>query len=569
MVDHPTRRDIVVGGAALTLAAGSAAADPRPAPAPQPHATPPSPTAMASGTVTEIVAAPGPTLVKGPPVENVLVSNGRDVTRTDAAGRYRLPVEPGQTIFVVKPSGFRVPVDATTKLPLFSYVHDPEGTPASLAFRYEGLNPTGPLPPSIDFQLTRVPEPQAFDVILFTDPQPESTAEIEFVRDDVVAGLIGANAAFGITCGDLMFDDLSMYHRYNRIIGTIGLPWWNIGGNHDLDYEPPDAKRSRDTYKRIFGATYYAHEYADALFIMLDNVEYGGAGTGKPGEHGIYRGFFPPDQLAFVDNLLKETPKERLVVLVMHIPLRTYLGTEPNQNTVNAGDLLKLLGDRPSVSFSGHTHSTEHHYLGEAEGFPGPGTHHHHVLTAVSGSWWSGPPDHRGIASADSYDGTPNGFHVLSIEGSRYTTRYVPAAEPALRQMRISLETQYHQGDVEVASEVPMELLLRSPITADQADATRLIVNIFDGGPRTSVAFTLAGSKPMPMRRVSRPDPFIVQVYKRHAPTIKKWVTPQPSSHLWEAPLPLGLRPGTYALRVLAKDEYGRDLTDAMVLEVV
>ena len=189
-------------------------------------------------------------------MRDVLVSNGRDITRTDVDGRYSLPVEPGQAIFVVKPSGFRVPVEAATKLPLFSYVYDPEGTPAALNFRYGGLNPTGPLPPTIDFQLTRVPEPQFFEVVLFTDPQPESTAEIEFVRDDVVAGVIGTNAAFGITCGDLMFDDLSMYDRYNRIIGTIGLPWWNIGGNHDLDYEPPDAKRSRDTFKRVFGATY-------------------------------------------------------------------------------------------------------------------------------------------------------------------------------------------------------------------------------------------------------------------------------------------------------------------------
>lgn len=37
----------------------------------------------------------------------------------------------------------------------------------------------------------------------------------------------------------------------------------------------------------------------------------------------------------------------------------------------------------------------------------GSAPHHHHVLTAVSGSWWSGPLDRRGIASADSRDGHP------------------------------------------------------------------------------------------------------------------------------------------------------------------
>ena len=195
--------------------------------------------------------------------------------------------------------------------------------------------------------------------------------------------------------------------------------------------------------------------------------------------------------------------------------------------------------------------------------------HHHHVLTAVSGSWWSGPLDHRGIASADSYDGTPNGYHVLSIDGTRYTTRYVSAAEPARTSMRISLETQFHQDDREGLRELSMAALLRSPISTDQADATTVVVNVFDGGPRTTVTYTIDGGAPVPMTKVARPDPFITQVYARHPETLKKWVTPQMSSHIWVAPLPADLKPGSYALKVQAIDEYGRDLADAMVLEVV
>ena len=41
-----------------------------------------------------------------------------------------------------------------------------------------------------------------------------------------------------------------------------------------------------------------------------------------------------------------------------------------------------------------------------------------------------------------------------------------------------------------------------------------------------------------------------------------------PSSHLWSARLPASLKPGTYALTVHARDEYGRDHEDAMVLEI-
>ena len=66
-------------------------------------------------------------------------------------------------------------------------------------------------------------------------------------------------------------------------------------------------------------------------------------------------------------------------------------------------------------------------------------------MTAVSGSWWSGPYDHRGVAVADSYDGTPNGFHILSIDRDRATTRYQPAKEPNARQVRIVLDSEFHR----------------------------------------------------------------------------------------------------------------------------
>ena len=570
----PSRRTVMAAGAALAVAAAA------PELAEAQGSASGSGSVVARGTVREDVSGQAVSEVaggaaSGQPIAGVLVSNGRDVVRTDAAGRYALPVEPGMSVFVVKPAGYAVPVDPRTRLPMFATVYEPDGTPADLDLRYPGLAPTGPLPAAIDFTLRRVDEPARFDVVLLTDPQPESTAELEYVRDDVIAGLIGARAAFGITAGDLMFDDLSLYGRYNGIIGRIGLPWWNVGGNHDLNYEAPDARRSRETFKRVFGATHYAHEHAGALFIMLDNVDYLGPDPTKPNKAGKYRGFISADQLAFVAALLKETPSDRLIVLVMHIPLTSSLGPDdPGITTSNRADLLKLLGDRPSVSFAGHTHTTEHHYLGPADGATGPTPHHHHVMTAVSGSWWSGPLDHRGIACADSYDGTPNGFHVLSIDGSSYTTRYVPAAEPADKQMRISLETQAHEDDRETFREASMSQLLRSPLTADQAAGARVIVNVFDGGPKTQVTYALEDetnslAPGAPMTRIVRPDPFVQQLYGRFPGTIKPWVKPMPSSHIWSARLPPGLRPGHYALSVQVKDEYGREHRDAMVLEVI
>ena len=102
-------------------------------------------------------------------IRGVAVSNGREVVRTDRHGRYRLPIDGEAIIFVVKPTGFATAI-GENQLPLFYYNHKPDGSPENL--RFPGVAPTGPLPASIDFPLTRQREPGRFDVLLFGDPQP-------------------------------------------------------------------------------------------------------------------------------------------------------------------------------------------------------------------------------------------------------------------------------------------------------------------------------------------------------------------------------------------------------------
>jgi 3',5'-cyclic AMP phosphodiesterase CpdA len=178
---------------------------------------------------------------------------------------------------------------------------------------------------------------------------------------------------------------------------------------------------------------------------MVDNVNYIGFDPAKPHGRGKYEGRIDQRQLDFFANVLKEYPTDKLVVTCMHIPLQNYLfSDDPSMNTINCRDFLKLISGRPNtISLSGHTHTTEHHYFGAEDGFVGPSLHHHHVMTAVSGSWWSGPYDHRGIAVADSRDGSPNGYHVLSIDGQSYSTQFQPANEANSRQMRIVLDSDF------------------------------------------------------------------------------------------------------------------------------
>ena len=558
--DGITRREVLIGAAGgLALAAVDASA----------ALAQDSPTSQVSGFVFEDRDGSGIASAANPGLVGVLVSNGRDIAVTGADGRYTLPLPDEATIFVVKPAGFMPPLEAQTNLPRFYRHHQPKGSPADLNLTFEGLAPTGPLPASVDFALRRQDEPKAFDAVMVTDPQPETGAEVDFIREDLIQALAGVDAKFGLTAGDIMFDDLSLYPRSNAIMGAIGLPWWNIGGNHDLNFEAPNRKYSRETFKRVFGPNYYAFFYAQALFLMLDDVNYLGPDPAKPRGAGKYEGRLDEAQLAFVRNVLAHTPDDTLIVVVMHIPIRTFLDDEPYQNLQNREAFFSLFeGRRFTVSFAGHTHTTEHHYFDAADGWKGVAPLHQHILTTLSGSWWSGPFDHRGVPSADSRDGTPNGFHVLSVDGLSYKTRFVPAKEPDGRQMRLSILSRFHGVSKDADRDFRQVRLLGSPVPRDALSASTLVANVFDGGERTKVKMVIGDRAPIEMTRSSRPDPFVQEVFARNEATKKPWVSADNSSHIWAARLPGDLKPGTYPVVVEAVGEYGQRLSGRLALEV-
>jgi hypothetical protein len=172
----------------------------------------------------------------------VAVSNGRDVVRTDWRGRYQLPIADDTTLFVVKPRGWSPPTDENG-LPRFHYAHKPQGSPAEL--RFAGVGPTGPLPGSVDFPLRRRREPDAFRAVILGDPQPYDRAELDFLARDVVQELIGTDASFGLSLGDLVGDDLSLFEPLNGVVGAIGIPWYNVHGNHDMNARRRDLRRRR------------------------------------------------------------------------------------------------------------------------------------------------------------------------------------------------------------------------------------------------------------------------------------------------------------------------------------
>lgn len=469
------------------------------------------------------------------PFSGVRVSNGLDIVKTDRQGRYEIPLADDQILFVIKPNGFRTALNRDN-LPLFFYIHKPDGSPP---MRFRGSPPTGELPREIDFPLYRQDEPRDFQVLLFGDPQPRDQTEVNYIARDVVAELIGSPAAFGVTMGDIAFDNLDTFNPLNQAIGLIGIPWYNVIGNHDLNLDAPSRKLVNETFEATYGPTYYSFDYGQVHFVVLDSI---GWTPPTETERGRYRGLFGEDQLKWLEKDLRLIPRDQMVVLLMHIPITTIEDCQ---------SLYRLIEQRPyCISVSAHQHYHEHQFLGEQQGWRGSQPHHHLICVTVSGSWWSGAKDERGIPHTTMADGAPNGHAVLSFNGRGYHIDF--------------------QG---AGTDDSMGIRVPDVVARDQIDATEVCVNVYNGNIKTKVRMNVQGTDEwIELEKRVAIDPFYQRIWedeqKFNPPIEPKLTRPKPSSHVWFGKLPSDLPEGMHILNVEATDMHGRVFLGRQVFRI-
>ncbi len=412
------------------------------------------------------------------PLPGMRVSNGRDVVTTDSAGRYRIPVGDDTIIFVIKPRGWRSPL-SKTNLPRFYYIYKPHGSPKS---RFPGAAPTGPLPKSVDFPLYPQNEPDKYKMLVFADTQTYDRRDVAYLAHDVVEELIGTDAAFGVTLGDIVFNDLSILEPETQVVSKVGIPWHNVIGNHDMNYDARQLRYTDETFERLFGPSHYSFNYGPTHFIVLDDVCTVVDKQTKETTWGVGMG---NDQIEFIKNDLAGVPQETLVVLMMHVPI---LEIPARQS------IYRLIENRPHCfSMSGHTHTQEHYFIGPKDGWRGPQPHHHYISGAACGCWWHGCPDERGIPNATMSDGTPNGYSIITFDGNKYTQEYRAAGRSKDYQMQIS---------------APDEL----PLT--KAAKTKVLANVFNGSARSIVRMRIDEGRWIEMKREPLIDPALRRAWQ-------------------------------------------------------
>jgi len=494
-----------------------------------------------------------------PGIPGVGVSNGADVVASDSEGKYTLELDSKGGVFVIKPSGWQVSLDPKTKLPRHYYMHRPDGSPA---LKYPGVAPTGALPSSIDFPLAPHDETGAFTALCFGDTQPRNQQEVDYISHDILEELIGTDVAFGMTLGDLVFNNLDMLPQIAGSIGTLAVPWYHVIGNHDINFDTPDYAQEAETYARVFGPSYYSFNYGKVHFLSLNNIYW-------EVDNKRYHGEFGERQLRFIEADLALVPKDYLIVPMMHIPL---------QDVVDRARLFELMKPFANTfSLSAHWHRQSHYYMGPEEDWHGSGQHHHLVQGTACGSWWGGAFDELGIPRTTMSDGVPNGYAYITFEGAKYRIRYKAARRPASYQMNIA------------APEV---------VAPDASETAEVVVNVFSGSARSTVRMRVAGvSDWVAMTQFTGLDPYYVRDKERErklavllakaagndAPdndALKQSINqnaavvgqslpdPRETDHLWKAFLPANLSEGYHVIEVEAIDQFGQRSTSSRILRV-
>ena len=453
-----------------------------------------------------------------PGLPEVAVSDGVAVVRTDAAGHYEFSAADGATLFVIKPRGWHPPVDAQQR-PGFYRAPGPDG--------------------SADFPLQAQAEPDHFRVLLFADPQPASAKEVGYFDRTIVDGLAGArDLAFSVSLGDITFDRHELYAPLAAAMARIGAPAYRVNGNHDLDLGAKDDRHATASFEAAFGPSTYAFHYGGVLFVALNDVRF----LGGP----RYIGGVRPDQFTFLENLLRLTPRDELVVLLVHIP---WFSPNPmNAETFRAADrarLFALLQDRPhNLWLSGHTHYQRHVFHGAAEGWRGAQPLHEYNVAAASGSFWGGPADANGIPIATMADGTPHGYGFLTVDGT---------------EVRMDYRAARHPSDYQIGLHVPVAVKPRTGYISYYA-------NVFNGHDGWKVETRVDSREWNDMRRVLDWDPEYAQLYLAQDTLPTPLATPRLPDpvvcyHLWRSYVPADLGLGVHVVEVRATDPAGQVYT--------
>ena len=356
----------------------------------------------------------------GKPIGGVAVSDGYSVVATDASGFYML--KPSTDTWHIY---YSVPANCKVK----TFQHGPKF--------YERYNKDVK---EYTFELELLPDgkpEEKFALLTFADPQVSSSNGLNRFKGEAIPAIKefvknSTIPCYGITLGDVISTsttdadhngtatrgDATQYMEKMREAmrpSTVGFPIFQVMGNHDCNYFgascplEPDATSSnyqlkaQREFESTFGPINYSFNRGDVHIIGMRDIYYKKNTTTRD-----YATGFIQSQYEWLKQDLALVPKDKMVVLCVHIPLFGSV-TKSGESGHYVKEVHQLLDQyKEAHVISGHTHY-QRNYIHTSYDI------YEHNMGTVCGTWWS---------SNVCGDGTPNGWGVFVGEGNTFSDWY-------------------------------------------------------------------------------------------------------------------------------------------------
>ena len=396
-------------------------------------------------------------------VENVVVSDGAEVTVTNEKGIYQLKsAKKWGYVFISVPSGYEVP--SVGVLPQF----------------HRALKNSADVVERADFKLEKVDGQDSYKIFMLGDMHlANRTGDLgqfaQFTSDltDYMTRHKGEKM-YALTLGDMTWD-LYWYsnsYYFPQYLNTINsqiknLQIFHTMGNHDNDFQTRSDYDAAVKYVDQICPTYYSFNIGKVHYVVMDDIDcssYDGT------ESSNYVKSLSAEQLDWLAKDLSHVAKTTPVVVAMHAQVfyPTTSGFKIDHDQVNTLRLFDIL-DGYTVRFvTGHTHKL-FNVTPDAPIVDGHNFREYNSGSVCASWWWSGnltPGIHIGT------DGTPGGYGIWDVTGTDFQCLYKSTGWPEEYQFR-----SYDLNNVHFSmADVP---LMPSDISASVKNAYMQYVNAY------------------------------------------------------------------------------------------
>lgn len=331
----------------------------------------------------------------GAGIAGVVVSDGLEVTATDARGIYYLESDLARRnfIFVSVPAGYEIP--ASQGCPRFYRKVD----------RKQAVN-------RADFTLTRRKAPaDRHSLIVMADIQLAAdntsvSSYLDYVVPDVLKTVQGLSTeVYGVSLGDLVWNDMSLFPKYRQGLETLGFTTFNLPGNHDHDPALLTDSLALQSYERYFGPANYSANVGKIHYVFLDNILFDHAPTAEE----EYTVGLTDEICQWLEADLSHVPAGSTLVVSSHCPILYHTKNTTARNHRNFQRFLDAIGPYKVHAFGGHKHYHDIYRYDDGQ----------KVMHCVART-----PGDLFINGDVNCDGTPRGYVVVDVDGDQLTWYY-------------------------------------------------------------------------------------------------------------------------------------------------